>query len=158
MLAYASIFLELPHEAKAGPAKVVKRVPSQIFHEGHAANPYFLAGWILYLARERCGNRDAKGFPAFHWHLAFALRRLLVDESAPTFHPPDALGEFCDKLNSKLSKNSDVSRCMRIAFGIVLGALKNARKGQDVLALAKTNNAIQSQISHALKPTRFRKP
>ncbi|MEO0445184.1 MAG: AIPR family protein [Verrucomicrobiota bacterium] len=148
MLAFASVFLEMPHEAKKGKAKVVKRVPNQIFTDHHPPDLYLSAGKLYYLARKRCQANDAQGLPSFAFHCAFALRVGLLTKGFPHQSPTEALATYGETLLAALEDSSAVEETLEKAFSVTRDFAHRTKKGnKNHLVLAESTTSIRKQMA-----------
>ena len=150
MMVYVSVFLDYPHEAKSGPARVIKRVPSQIFAEHHSVETYRVAAWILHLVRSYCRSEGIPRQPNLEWHLAFGIRHYLYHNRFPKKGDRAAIDAFSTGVKATLTNTAKI----KIGFDECLEIVRTARKGPsrgasntDFLALSKSTAFIKRQIN-----------
>ncbi len=150
MQAYAAVYLDYPHESKSGPAKVIKRVPSQIFAEDHLPESYHIAGWLLHLVRAFCLSRQIDK-RTIDWHLAFGLRYCLHPDAFPVRGDAILVTEFNMRLRDRIRNSGKIEEYLDRVQRIVqeAGDGNGGRRGgrrTDFLALSRTTAQIRRRI------------
>ncbi len=145
LLAFASSILELPHEAKKGKGKIIRRVPRQIFHPDHPPELYLAAARLYLIARQRTHAQDAQGFPSFAHHLSFGLRITLISDPLPAKRSRQI--DFAATILDELKHAASIQRKLKRAFKACREMLEQSSNHRDRLLLADTTVKLRKLVS-----------
>jgi hypothetical protein len=100
--AFASMFLNVPHGTTRNYARLLDRIGSDIFAEGHSLEPYYVAAFSLYKLEYlfRAQRLDSKYKPA-RYHILLAARLLANPAQAPKMNARD-MPDYCKKITDVL--------------------------------------------------------
>lgn len=122
--AFSSMFLDEPHRATRSYARLLQKIGTSIFGDGHQLNPYYVSAFAFYKLEFffRSGQLDAR-FKAARYQLLMLVRHIIGTSAMPAMNA-NKMEKYCDSLLVKLWDDKEALDAFKKAGAIIEAASK----------------------------------
>lgn len=148
--AFASMFLEEPHQTSRDFGSTLKKVGSTIFAKDHKHEPYYLSAlalyWVQYLIRN---DRIPRELHTARFHILLAAR-VLLQTSEPEAMSSKKIQAYSRAIISKFGDAAKAEKALSLPVKIVLKLAKKCAYEGDVIRSSKFTSQVRTAANKAL--------
>jgi hypothetical protein len=145
--AFASMFLEEPHRATRSYRRILERVGTDLFAEGHKLEPYYIAALAAYRLEYLFRNQALDGsFRAARYEILLAARLAEIPAPLPPMNSNE-MERLCKPLIAKLWDAAESEKLFKAAAALVLKAA-----GGDIDSASLRTEPFTETLKAMLKP------
>jgi len=145
--AFASMFLEEPHRATRSYRRILDRVGTDLFAQGHKLEPYYIAALAAYRLEYLFRNQVLDGsFRAARYEILLAARLAEIPTPLPAMNSNE-MERLCRPLIAKFWDATESEKIFRTAAALVLNAA-----GGDIDSASLRTEPFTETLKAKVKP------